>query len=270
MTLAINFNDPETIALIKTQICKGASDSQLALFKHACQRTGLDPFMKQIYGILRQDKNTGTKVLTIQTSIDGFRVIAERTGKYAPGKETVYHYNKEGQLEKATAYVKKMTPDGTWHEIAVTARMDEYKPKSNSTFWEKMPEVMLGKVAEALALRRAFPQDLSGIYIKEEMAQANKADEEAEDADAVVINTPQIENKAAKLAEINDFLKGKNDAFGDENVTEFILAVVAKRNKMPLKKTDATWDSVVEQYMADGNFDEHIGLFIQKHGQKSA
>ena len=145
---------------------------------HICQRTGLDPFAKQIYAIRRWDSKARREVMTPQTSIDGYRLVAERTGRYAPGREPTLTYDeKTKQLATATSYIKKQTPDGTWHEVAATAHYSEYaqttKEGAPTKFWQQMPRVMLSKVAEALALRRAFPMELSGIYTHEEMSQAD-------------------------------------------------------------------------------------------------
>ena len=136
-------------------------DEQMAVFLHMCARTKLDPWLKHIYAVPRGGQ------LTVQTSIDGFRLIAERTGKYAPGKATDFTFDDKGQLISATAYVKKMTEDGTWHEISETAYLKEYT--NGGSFWSRMPTVMLGKCAESRALRRAFPMDLSGLYTAEEI-----------------------------------------------------------------------------------------------------
>ena len=160
----------EKIKLLKDTVCKGASDNELQLFLHVCIRTGLDPFMKQIYSIPRGGQRT------IQTSIDGLRLIAERTNRYSPGKESSYTYDSSGVLLSATSFIKKMTPDGTWHDVSATALYSEYNPGSN-TFWKKMPHVMLAKCAEASALRRAFPAEMSGLYSDDEMLQAKKEDE---------------------------------------------------------------------------------------------
>jgi phage recombination protein Bet len=164
---------PDKITLIKATVAKGCTDNELQLFLHACQKTGLDPLMKQIYAVKRGGS------MAIQTGIDGFRLIAERTGKYSPGREPSFVYDEnETQIISATAYIKKMTPDGTWHEVAATAMFEEYCP--GGQFWTKMPHVMIAKVAEALALRRAFPMELSGVYSTEEMTQAD-IEQEAKD-----------------------------------------------------------------------------------------
>lgn len=153
--------------VLKNLLCKDLTNAEFEVFLHACIRTRLDPFMKQIYAIRR--KLHGKEMMSIQTGIDGFRLIAERTGRYSPGRESTFTYSSNGGLESATSYIKKMTDDGTWHEIAATAYFSEYNP--NQGLWGKMPRVMLAKCAESQALRKAFPAELSGIYTKEEMDQ---------------------------------------------------------------------------------------------------
>jgi phage recombination protein Bet len=176
------FFSRDQVDLIKRQIAVGVTDDELKLFLYQCARTGLDPFSRQIYAIVRKQWNPETRTkdpkMTIQTGIDGFRVIAERTKRYAPGAETVFDYDQNGKVKKATAFVKKLTEDGTWHVVSASAFYEEYvamyegKPQG---LWSK-PHIMLGKCAEAQALRRAFPSELSGIYTTEEMAQAGTAE----------------------------------------------------------------------------------------------
>ncbi len=148
---------------------KGMTMDDITIFGHVCKHTGLDPFLKQIYPVMRQGK------VVIQTAIDGYRTIAERTKRYSPGREPSFTYDKNGEPFSATAYVKKMTEDGTWHEVAATAYFKEYNP-GIGPFWKKMPHTMIAKCAEALALRKAFPQQLSAVLTKEEMDQAGPAD----------------------------------------------------------------------------------------------
>jgi phage recombination protein Bet len=176
----------DKIQLLKNTVCKGADNNELQLFLHVCSRTGLDPFRNQIYAIKRNTKD-GAR-MTIQTGIDGFRLIAERTERYSPGKEPTYEYDQQGKLISATSYIKKQTADGTWHDVAGKAYWEEYAQVYNgkpSQFWAKMPHVMLAKCAEAIALRKAFPGDFSGIYTTEEMAQAEPVE---------IVNTPFQEN----------------------------------------------------------------------------
>lgn len=162
-------NEESMKDLVKRLFCKNCTDDEAELFAHVCQKTGLDPRAKQIYAIKRGNS------MTIQTGIDGFRLIAERTGNYSPGRESTFTYDKNNYVTSATSYIKKRTADNTWHEVACTAYMEEYNPKQG--LWGKMPRTMLAKCAEALALRKAFPAELSGLYTADEMHQADIEEE---------------------------------------------------------------------------------------------
>lgn len=158
---------PEQVDLLKRTIAVGASDDEFKIFALFCSRTKLDPFAKQIYLVKRNGK------MAVQTGIDGYRVIAERSGVYAGSDDAVF--DNEQEPNKATVTVHKIVA-GMRCAFTATARWDEYCPASGQDFmWKKMPCVMLSKVAEALALRKAFPADLSGLYVKEEMDQAEDA-----------------------------------------------------------------------------------------------
>lgn len=167
------------IDLIKRQIARGVTDDELQLFLYQCARTGLDPLSRQIYALERREKvgNEWVSRMSIQTGIDGFRLIAERTGRYAPGPEATFDYDAKGNLRKATAFVKKLTADGTWHEVSASAFWPEYvatnKEGRPTRIWAEKPHVMLSKCAESLALRKAFPAEMSGLYTAEEMDKAN-------------------------------------------------------------------------------------------------
>ena len=160
---------PEQTQLISTTIAPGCSNDELRLFAYACQRTGLDPFSKQIYAIKRGGK------MTIQAGIDGLRSIAERTGQL-DGSETlwcgddgiwqdVWLSNKPPAAAKTTIWRK-----GAGHPFTGVARFQDYN--AGQGLWSKMGATMIAKCSEALALRKAFPADLSGVYSTDEMDQA--------------------------------------------------------------------------------------------------
>jgi phage recombination protein Bet len=152
----------------------------VARFLHTCERTGLDPLARQIYCIGR----FGSDGLewSIQTAIDGFRVIAERSKKYA-GQGAPEWLTASG--EWVPVFVKALHGEHPlaarvnvyrhdWDKPAVgIATWDEYaqytKKGALTAMWQQRGPGQLAKCAEALGLRKAFPQDLSGIYTDDEM-----------------------------------------------------------------------------------------------------
>jgi len=170
--------------LIKTQImgvdAKGQPrpDDDMLLFLYVAKRTGLDPLTKQIFAIYRWNTRMGREVMTIQSSIDGMRLVAQRTKQYAGQDDVVYLPVDESTKypTKASVSVYKVI-EGQRVAFTASARWSEYvqvdKAGLPTSMWSHMPYLMLGKCAEALALRKAFPNELSGIYTDEEMAQAS-------------------------------------------------------------------------------------------------
>lgn len=174
------FDDKQLAALRQLGV-EQAPPGDLAVFLHYAQRTGLDPFARQIYMIARRSR--GEVRWTIQVGIDAFRIVAQRSHEYA------------GQVGPEWC-----GPDGTWRDVwldnqpPAAARVGvlrkgftgplyavalwrEYVPTDRdgkpTGLWPTKPALMLAKVAEALALRKAFPHDLSGIYTGDELAKGD-------------------------------------------------------------------------------------------------
>lgn len=154
---------------------------ELQVFLNYAQRTGLDPFARQIYMIARWNSKAQALDWTIQTGIDGMRVVAQRSGEYA-GQTSPQWCGPDGEWKDVwlgagppSAARVGIHRRGFAEPLYAVARFASYAPAAGpgSMMWDKMPDVMISKVAEALGLRKAFPHDLSGIYVNEEMHQAD-------------------------------------------------------------------------------------------------
>jgi phage recombination protein Bet len=198
----------EQLEAVKNIIAKDATNEELQLFVMYCNQTKLNPLANQIHFVKRGGKPT------FQTSIDGLRIVAERSDKYegqtqvelGPLVERTLYYT---GANKEKTPLKKSVPEwarigvykkGFKEPLHVTAYWDEYCPSyPNQTMWMKMPRVMLAKVAEALALRKAFPNDLAGVYTNDEMQQAEDKPERVQAEVVEPPKAPEVTKQSDKI-----------------------------------------------------------------------
>jgi phage recombination protein Bet len=165
---------PEQRQMIRDMYAKGSTDDEFAMLMAIAQARGLNPITKQIHFVKRWDSRNNRSVWSAQASIDGLRATAERTGLYA-GQDEPEYVERDGVLVacKVRVYRKDW---GTRPAVGV-AYWSEYvqlgKDGKPTDFWRRMPHVMIAKCAEALGIRKAFPEDCGGLYTPEEMAQAD-------------------------------------------------------------------------------------------------
>lgn len=238
---AIRQWDPGFQKLVKTTVLKPknreATDAELALLAEHAVRTGLDPMSRQIYGIYR--KQNGQERMTLQVGIDGLRAIAERTGKYL-GQSGPFWFDGTDwtdvwlskDLPKAAKVVVRKVVGGHISETPAVAHYDEYVPLFNGKplgLWEDKPALMLAKCAEALALRKAFPQDMSGLYTDDEMGRADVQEP------APIAELREIVSAEHAIAESHsDVIVDTAPVYGDHGLLKFMASAIRAKKKTAL------------------------------------
>lgn len=180
----------EQIDLLKRTIARGTSDDEFKLFLEACRRRRFDPFSKLIYPVKRYDSNARMEVMALQSSIDSFRLVAERTGKYEGqvgpfwcGPDKVWHdvwIEDDAPRASRVGVWRSGFKEPLWGVALWSNYVQATKQGDVTKFWRQMGPLMLAKCAESQALRRAFPEDLAGLYTSEEMAQVEPVSEHVE------------------------------------------------------------------------------------------
>jgi phage recombination protein Bet len=241
---------PEQVQVIKDTIAKGVSDVELGFFLEVCKATGLDPLRREIHAVQRYSSKEKREIMTIQVGIDGLRGQAESTGKYAGqrgpfwcGEDEVW---KEVWLKPEPPAAAKIEilrhgfTEPLTHVVTYSSYCQTYKNQQTGRrepmgLWNTNPSGLLGKCAEAGGLRRAFPRNLRGLYIPEELGQMdNDAPPEIQQQRMAtqVLTAPE-----SKVPE--DVVQRIRDAAHKVNVEQ---AVANKR----IEELSAKWDSLDE------------------------
>lgn len=211
---------PEQVTLIRQAIAPQISDTDFAVFMTIAARTGLDPLSKQIYAIPRKTRvKRGSQwvdevQMTIQTGIDGYRTIAQRSGQMsgssAPewcGKDGIW---RDVWLDDEPPAAAKMTVYRNGEPFTHIATYKEYVQKvpvyegsgdnrkqvgtKPNSMWESMPANQLAKCAEAGALRKAFPVELGGVFVDAEEAGIQyvvEVEQQRQESERPAIQQPQ-------------------------------------------------------------------------------
>lgn len=167
------------IDVIKKTVAVGASNEELSMFLSLASTYDLNPFLKEIWCIKMGNR------MVITTSRDGYIRIANRdkhfrglvsdavysNDKFSKTKDGVEHsYSaNRGQIIGAYALVYRDDRD---YPAYFFAPFKDYGKKGGT--WEQYPHAMIIKVAEAMALKRAFA--ISGLVTQEEMGSEISVD----------------------------------------------------------------------------------------------
>lgn len=197
----------EQIELIKDVICAGSTDDELQMFIQFSTLTGLNPFARQIFAVKRYDSQKKREVMSIQVSVDGLRLTAERSGLYRGqvgpewcGKDGVWRdiWLEDTPPAAARVGVLKAGYETPVYGKAVWKSYVQTKNDGSPTqMWARMPDVMLAKCAESLALRKAFPMETCGLYSRDEMAQAEN------DTAADTVHAAQVNRGGGKTIDVS-------------------------------------------------------------------
>jgi phage recombination protein Bet len=199
---------PAQLALIQRMNADCSAD-EFNVFMSVATSLGLDPLRKQIYAFVFNKDKPDRRRMSIIVGIDGFRSVAKRSGEYRPDTRAPRFTYDPSLVDEAKNPLGLISAEvsvfqhshGAWHEVTAVAYWDEFAPiieggkwvsgedgrrtfKKDGTMqldpakdtWRKMPRVMLAKCAEAQAIRRAWPEDLSAIYADEELDRAKTLD----------------------------------------------------------------------------------------------
>lgn len=154
--------------LIRREKFANLSDEQFAIFLTKCREKKLNPWIGQAYAKLQHNNRTGLPEVVLIVGIEGQWSIANMTRRCAGNDDAIVIHGDSNIPVSATGIVKKLV-GGTVRRFRATVQFSEYYPgKGKCQFWDQKPFMMITKCAESAALRKAFPEQLGGVYTPEE------------------------------------------------------------------------------------------------------
>lgn len=227
MNEVMHFSNQQ-MALIRQTVAKDCNDSEFDMFLHICKTVGLDPLRRQIYAFVFNKGDAAKRQLTPVVAIDGLRAIAERTGNYRPDDQPPrFEYDEAAKnpdtdplgIVSCTVTVYKHA-HGAWFPAVGQAFWDEYVPlftdregiariDRKKDKWVKMPRVMIAKCAEAIALRRAWPDDFGMLYESAELDRGDVLDLTPSEAAATAAQEDRLSKIGGANAIMIDWMNGE-------------------------------------------------------------
>jgi phage recombination protein Bet len=226
----IDYSKAEVAKVLRETVAKGLTDSEYIAFGTLCAATGLNPIRKEIWAIKT------SQGLQIMTGLNGYRAIANSHPSYDGMEGPVFHYDENGNLKSAEVFVYRKDRSRAHKGYAILKEVS-----NNGPVWKQRTHQMLAKCAECDGLRRAFPQEMSGLYAEEEMpSEFNKPSDNGftpakvvQPAPLPAPTVPQVDKMRVK--KLCDVLKSEL-GFKAADISMFISDTLGA----PVKSTDLT------------------------------
>ena len=273
---AIAIKEPENawtldqINTIKNTVAVGANDSELKMFLNIAAKYELDPFLREIWFANMGNRNT------IMTGRDGYLKIANRDPNFDGMKSDVVHagdkfmkdgddvkhaYNMQNRGPIVGAYAIVYRKDRK-HPTYCFAPFNEYNKGVN--VWRQYPSAMIVKVAETMALKRAF--SISGLVTEEEIGDGEVVKESTEQKETELRRKEAIRNLWNGYVKIcgNDArlvmgeITGKNSSseYTDEDIAKLAVKLDAMMEQQQDEKPANTPIDVEEVHAEEASNEE--------------
>ena len=161
-----------------------ATPQELQALLAIVKNCNLNPFTKEVYFI-----KYGSGPAQIVVSKEAIMKRAEKNPSFDGFEAGIVVETKDGAIERLTGTIapKDAKLRGGWckvyrkdrsHAIEADANFAYYTTRKN--LWEKMPALMIRKVAIVSAFREAFSESVGGLYTADEMQQSSAQETQAE------------------------------------------------------------------------------------------